>query len=54
MASADMFQVRVIGQGGHGARPYKAMNPIPAATLAVSALQNIVSQRNRHRQAGGG
>ena len=43
MASADMFQVRVIGQGGHGARPYKAMNPIPAAALAVSALQNIVS-----------
>lgn len=43
MASADMFQVRIIGRGGHGARPYKAVNPIPAAALAVSALQNITA-----------
>lgn len=43
MASADKFEIRIVGKSGHGARPYKAVNPIPATALAISALQNIVS-----------
>ena len=43
MASADKFDIKIIGQSGHGARPYKATNPITAASLAITALQNIVS-----------
>jgi len=43
MASADSFKVRIVGKGGHGCRPFKALNPIVAASQIVSALQNIVS-----------
>lgn len=42
MASSDRFLVKIIGQSGHGARPYKAVNPITAAASAVSGLLNIV------------
>ncbi len=41
MASADMFDVSMKGQGGHGCRPYKAVNPIVATAAAISAIQNI-------------
>lgn len=43
MASADTFKVRMIGKGGHGCRPYRAINPITATSVAITALQNIVS-----------
>jgi amidohydrolase/hippurate hydrolase len=43
MASADKFEVKIIGKGGHGCRPYKAINPIVAASQIVGALQSIVS-----------
>ena len=41
MASADSFKVKMIGQGGHGCRPYKAVNPITAAAGAICALSNL-------------
>jgi len=43
MASADRFEVKIMGKGGHGCRPFKAVNPIVAASQIVVALQNIVS-----------
>jgi amidohydrolase len=43
-ASADEFRVRIIGQGGHGAMPDKAVDPIAAAAQIVSSLQSIVSR----------
>ena len=43
MASADTFKVKMIGKGGHGCRPYRAVNPIVATSMAITALQNIVS-----------
>lgn len=43
MASADKFLIKIIGQSGHGARPYKAVNPIMAAASAINAIPNIVS-----------
>lgn len=43
MASADEFRVVITGKGGHGCRPYMAVNPIVAAAQAITALQNIVS-----------
>lgn len=43
MASADSFKVKIAGKGGHGCRPFKALNPIVAASQIVIALQNIVS-----------
>ena len=44
MAGADIFNVRVIGKGGHGAIPDAAVDPIVAAAQIVNALQTIVSR----------
>lgn len=44
MAGADIFNVRVIGRGGHGAIPDAAVDPIVAAANIVNALQTIVSR----------
>ncbi len=44
MAGAEMFTVRVIGRGGHGAIPDRAVDPVVAATNIVNALQTIVSR----------
>jgi len=45
MASADSFTVKVIGKGGHGARPNESINPISAAASMISAISNIVSNQ---------
>src|SRR5512146_66347 len=44
MAGADIFTVRIIGRGGHGAIPDRAVDPVVAAANMVSALQTIVSR----------
>lgn len=44
MAGADIFNVLVIGRGGHGAIPDAAVDPIVAAANIVNALQTIVSR----------
>ena len=43
-ANADMFQMDLIGRGGHGSEPAKAIDPIVMAAQVVSACQNIVSR----------
>ncbi|HLW37803.1 MAG TPA: amidohydrolase [Candidatus Eremiobacteraceae bacterium] len=43
-ASADDFNVRVFGRGGHGAHPHIALDVIPVAAEIVSALQRIRSR----------
>jgi len=45
MASADAFRVKVIGRGGHGARPAESINPIYAASSMISAISGIVSNQ---------
>lgn len=44
MAGADFFAIDVMGQGGHGADPAKAVDPIVAAAHIITALQCIVSR----------
>jgi amidohydrolase len=44
MAGADLFTVKIIGKGGHGAAPNTAIDPIVAAAHVVTALQTIVSR----------
>jgi amidohydrolase len=44
MAGAEIFKIKVLGKGGHGAVPHLAIDPILAASLIVSALQGIVSR----------
>jgi amidohydrolase len=44
MASADKFQVRLKGRGGHGAYPHRAVDPVLAAAHTVTAMQGIISR----------
>ena len=43
-ASADTFQIRILGKGGHAARPSMTVDPIVIAAQVVSALQTLVSR----------
>lgn len=43
-ASADFFTLRIIGKGGHGARPHEGVDAIAVSAQIISALQNITSR----------
>ncbi|MBV8067692.1 MAG: amidohydrolase [Candidatus Eremiobacteraeota bacterium] len=49
-ASSDRFDIELIGQGGHGAMPEKAVDPIVAAAELVLLLQTIASREVAPRQ----
>ncbi len=44
MAAADIFTVRITGQGGHGAVPNLTHDPILAASQVINGLQSIVAR----------
>jgi amidohydrolase len=44
-ASADTFEIELVGAGAHGARPHEARDPIVALASIVTALQTIVARR---------
>ncbi len=44
-ASADTFEIELVGSGAHGARPHEARDPIVGAGALIGALQTIVSRR---------
>jgi amidohydrolase len=44
MASADEIYITIIGKGGHGASPHKAIDPIPIAAQVINSLQGIISR----------
>ena len=44
MASADTVTIHIIGHGGHGAVPHKAVDPVLVCASIVVALQSIVSR----------
>ena len=44
-ASADSFEIELIGRGAHAARPHEGADPIVGAGALVLALQSIVSRR---------
>jgi amidohydrolase len=45
MAAADEFDLAILGEGGHGARPHSAVDAIVAASAVIQALQTVVSRR---------
>jgi amidohydrolase len=45
MAAADTFEVKVIGVGGHAARPHQTVDSITIAAEVISALQHVVSRQ---------
>ncbi len=44
-AAADRFEVELLGQAAHGARPHQGLDPIVGAAQVVSALQTVVTRR---------
>lgn len=44
MAGQDRFRITVEGQGGHGAAPHRAVDPVVASAQVISALQTVVSR----------
>jgi hippurate hydrolase len=44
-ASADMFEIELIGAGAHAARPHESRDPIVALAGVINAVQSIVSRR---------
>jgi len=45
MASADSFEIRVIGRQTHGSQPWGGIDPVVAASDLVSTAQTIISRR---------
>lgn len=44
MAGGEIFKIKVVGKGGHGASPHLATDPVLAAAQIVNALQGIVAR----------
>lgn len=44
MAAAERWSCTVHGEGGHGAMPHQAIDPIVAASYMVTSLQTVVSR----------
>ncbi len=44
MASANRFEIRIRGKGGHAAQPHTTIDPIPIACTIVGELQKLVSR----------
>ena len=45
MASADEFEISVVGRGGHASTPHLTGDPVPVAAEIVTALQAAVTRR---------
>nr|HMN26738.1 amidohydrolase [Caldilineaceae bacterium] len=45
MASADTFELTIIGSGGHAARPQLTIDPIALSAHVINAIQQVVSRR---------
>ncbi|CAN7306128.1 M20 family metallopeptidase [Rhizobium sp. LjRoot30] len=44
MASVDQAFIRIVGKGGHGAEPHRAVDPVLASASFITALQSVVSR----------
>lgn len=45
MASVDHFKIKILGSGGHGAKPHETLDSITVGSRLVTHLQQIVSRR---------
>lgn len=52
MAAADMFEIAVVGSGGHAARPQNTIDPIALSAHVIQAVHQIVSRRLDPTQPG--
>ncbi len=52
MASVDGVNIKVIGQGAHGATPWDSVDPIVISAQIITGLQTIVSRQTELTKAG--
>jgi len=45
LASADGFEIRLTGRGGHASMPHDTVDPVPVACEIVTAIQSFVTRR---------
>jgi amidohydrolase len=45
LASADGFEARITGRGGHAAMPHRCVDPIAAAAAVIQSAQHVMSRR---------
>lgn len=45
MAAFDIFEITIVGKGGHAGMPHLAVDPVVAGSAIVGALQTITSRR---------
>lgn len=43
-AQSDRFDIHIVGEGGHGARPHEAIDAIVIAGLMIATIQTLVSR----------
>ncbi|MEW5908803.1 MAG: M20 family metallopeptidase [Thermodesulfobacteriota bacterium] len=51
-ASADRFEVRIIGKGAHGAKPEEGIDPVVAGSYFVTAVQSVVGRNIKASEGG--
>ncbi|KAL4433432.1 hypothetical protein ABPG77_010285 [Micractinium sp. CCAP 211/92] len=51
-AASDRFQVTITGQGGHAGMPHKTRDPVVSASMAVVALQPLLSRETDPTEGG--
>lgn len=52
MAAVDGVDIKVIGQGAHGATPWDAIDPVVVSSEIIQGLQTIVSRQTELTKAG--
>lgn len=45
LASADGFEARITGRGGHAAMPHLCVDPIAAAAAVIQSAQHVISRK---------
>ncbi|MCD8370955.1 MAG: M20 family metallopeptidase [Clostridiales bacterium] len=51
-ASSDTVIIRVIGKGGHGAHPYRCVDPVIVSAYLLTQLQTLISRELPMTEAG--
>jgi amidohydrolase len=46
MGATIIFDLEIVGRGGHAARPHTALDPVSTAALTVQAIQTYVAQNS--------
>lgn len=52
LAGVDMFDLKIIGKGGHGALPHETIDPIVATANFINTIQTIISRNTDPMQSG--